>query len=79
MRPGGIDTFGGGGDNRFSYKMIIFAMAVMFLFPTTLSIFTDTDSEVNQEAFLDEYYKFTGNHPTREAVWALTGIYTPYF
>lgn len=79
MRPGGIDTLGGGGDNRFSYKMIIFAMAVMFLFPTTLSIFTDTDSEVNQEAFLDEYYKFTGNHPTREAVWALTGIYTPYF
>lgn len=79
MRPGGIDTFGGGGDNRFSYKMIIFAMAVMFLFPTTLSIFTDTDSEVNEEAFLDEYYKFTGNHPTREAVWALTGIYTPYF
>lgn len=70
---------GGGGDNRFSYKMIVFAMAIMFLFPTALSIFTDTDSEVNEQAFLDEYYKFTGNHPTREAIWALTGIYTPYF
>ena len=70
---------GGGGDNRFSYKMIVFALAIMFLFPTTLSIFTDSDSEVNEQAFLDEYYKFTGNHPTREAVWALTGIYTPYF
>lgn len=79
MRHGGIDIFGGGGDNRFSYKMIIFAMAVMFLFPTCLSIFTDIDSEVDEQAFLDEYYKFTGNHPTREAVWALTGIYTPYF
>lgn len=79
MRPGGIDILGGGGDNRFSYKMIIFAMAVMFLFPTCLSIFTDIDSEVDEQAFLDEYYKFTGNKPTREAVWALTGIYTPYF
>lgn len=79
MRPGGIDIFGGGGDNRFTYKMIILAMAIMFLFPTTLSIFTDIDSEVDEQAFLDDYYKFTGNKPTREAVWALTGIYTPYF
>lgn len=71
--------FGGGGDNRFTYKMIILAIAIMFLLPTTLSIFTDTDSEVNETSFLDEYYKFTGNKPTREAVWALTGIYTPYF
>lgn len=79
MRPGGIDIFGGGGDNRFTYKMIIFAMAIMFLFPTAISIFTDIDTEADEQAFLEDYYRFTGNHPTKEAVWALTGIYTPYF
>lgn len=70
----------GGADNNFSYKMIIFAVAVLFLLPTLMSIYAggDTDGDENIDDLLDDYYDFTGSNAVSESVWALTGIYTPY-
>ena len=70
----------GGADNEFSYKMILFAMAIIVLFPTFLTIFTfETENESYTE-LMDDYRTFTGhNAPTNEQIWGLTGIYTPYY
>ena len=71
---------GGSTDNNFSYRMIIFAIAVLFLLPTFISIYTDGGDGAgeNIDDLLDGYYEFTGSTPAQESVWALTGIYTPY-
>lgn len=72
---------GGGTDNNFSYRMLIFAFAVLFLMPTMVSIYTDNtaaDIDENLDDLLDGYYEFTGSEAAQESVWALTGIYTPY-
>lgn len=70
----------GGADNNFSFKMIIFAMAVLFLLPTFMSMYVGTSSDADQNVndLLDDYYDFTGSNAVSESVWALTGIYTPY-
>lgn len=71
----------GSTDNNFSYKMIIFAIAVLFILPTMLTIYTDnmdTSADDNMNDLLDDYYQFTGSTAASESVWALTGIYTPY-
>lgn len=65
-------------DNAFAYKMIIFAMAILFLMPTFISIYTTVGDDEQVQDLLDEYKSFTGTKPTNEAVWCLTGIYTPY-
>ena len=67
-------------DNNFSYRMLIFAFAVLFLMPTMISIYTDnaSDMDENMDELLDGYYEFTGSEAAQESVWALTGIYTPY-
>lgn len=65
-------------DNAFAYKMIIFAMAILFLMPTFISIYTTVGEDEQVQDLLDEYRSFTGTKPTNEAVWCLTGIYTPY-
>lgn len=65
-------------DNAFAYKMIIFAMAILFLMPTFISIYTTVDGDEQVQDLLDDYKNFTGTKPTNEAVWCLTGIYTPY-
>lgn len=71
---------GGSTDNNFSYRMIIFAIAVLFLLPTFISIYADGGDGAgeNIDDLLDGYYEFTGSTPAQESVWALTGIYTPY-
>ncbi len=71
----------GGADNEFSYKMILFAMAIVFLFPTFLTIFTYEEADdSNYQELMEDYYTFTGhNAPTNEQIWGLTGIYTPYY
>lgn len=70
----------GGADNEFSYKMCLFAMAIVFLFPTFLTIFTYEADDANYQELMDDYYTFTGhNAPTNEQIWGLTGIYTPYY
>ncbi len=71
----------GGADNEFSYKMILFAMAIIVLFPTFLTIFTFDDSEnEDYQELMNGYRTFTGsNAPTNEQIWGLTGIYTPFY
>lgn len=70
----------GGADNEFSYKMILFAMAIIVLFPTFLTIFTYEADDSDYQELMDDYATFTGhNAPTNEQIWGLTGIYTPYY
>lgn len=63
----------------FTYRMIVFALAITFIFPVALSVFTSSDYEADEQQLLEDYYNWTGTQPTEEAVWALTGIYTPYY
>ena len=68
-------------DTKFTYGLIIFSLAMTLLLPIGLSIFAHTGStnaELNTQEQLDGYYNFTGTSPSREAIWSLTGIYTPY-
>ena len=66
-------------DNAFAYRMLIFAMAILILMPTAITVFVgNTDGDGAAGDLMDDYYDFTGTRPTNEAVWALTGIYTPY-
>ena len=71
---------GSGTDNNFSYRMIIFSIAILFLLPTFISIYgaSETSTDENIDELLDGYYEFTGSSAAQESVWALTGIYTPY-
>lgn len=71
----------GGVDNSFAYRMLLFAMAIIFLMPTFITVFTDIeDGSVNDNLteLTEGYEDFTGTTPTTEAVWGLTGIYEPY-
>ena len=77
-------TTGGGDDDasKFTFTMIIFAMLVMILLPSFITIYapsSDTSIEQISGEVLDDYKEFTGTTPTQEAVWVLTGIYTPYY
>lgn len=60
--------------------MIIFAIAILFLLPTFISIYSDSsiDADENMSELLEGYEEFTGSQAAQESVWALTGIYTPY-
>lgn len=70
----------GSGDSRFAYGLIIFALVMTLLLPIGLNTFahTTTATELNSEEQLEGYYNFTGTSPSREAIWSLTGIYTPF-
>ena len=74
----------GGGDNKFIYSAVVFALAVLFLMPTMLSITSagavDEDSDTRINELLTDYANFTGNSANLglEDVWVLSGIYTPY-
>lgn len=72
---------GDGGNSRFAFGLLIFAMAMTLLLPIGLTIFAPGTTQVNAlntEEQLEGYYSFTGTSPSREAVWSLTGIYTPF-
>lgn len=73
--------FSGGGDSNFRFGIVVFAIAILLLMPTFISVFVDKDTgdtaPENLDKVLDGYQRFTGTFPTNENVWALTGIYTP--
>ena len=72
---------GDGGNSKFAFGLLIFAMAMTLLLPIGLSVFapsTTASSELNTDEQLEGYYSFTGTSPSREAIWSLTGIYTPF-
>lgn len=71
---------GGGGNSEFAYKMLIFAMVIMVSLPMMITVFIPTMEQQNADSVLEDYYDFTGasRSQTKEAVWVLRGIYTPY-
>lgn len=68
-------------NSSFAFKMLIFAMVVMFTLPVMITNFVpQVNNTIDEEELLQDYYSFTGSSQghTAEAVWVLTGIYTPY-
>ncbi len=71
----------GGGDSGFTFKILIFALVIMMVLPLMINVFIPTQAiNIDNEEVMDDYYNFTGaaKGHTKEAVWVLTGIYTPY-
>lgn len=74
---------GGGGDSKFTYSMLLFAISVTLLLSLFIPIFcpkmmpSDNENEVLRN-LEDQYTDFVGSKPASESIWALTGIYTPY-
>ena len=73
----------GGGDTKFVYGAVVFAVAVLFLTPTLVNLFvTQSSSDVDGTLsdLLSDYENFTGSQSNlaQENVWVLSGIYTPY-
>lgn len=70
---------GGGGDSSWTFKMLIFSMAIVFLLPTMMSIYIPgQDIDLDREELFDTYYEMTGQQAqTKTAIWILTGLYTP--
>ena len=73
-----------GGDTKFIYSAVIFALAVLFLMPVMLNVVSGPSSDNEGDAvvntLLSDYSNFTGNNANlgMEDVWLLSGIYTPY-
>lgn len=72
-----------GGDNRYTHEILTFAIALMFLLPLMINLYqVETAEPIPHMGYIeelnDQYEAFTGSAPTSEAVWGLTGIYTPY-
>lgn len=64
--------------SSFTYKSLMFALAVALLMPLAISVFHPVSVTLNTDETLQGYYDFTGSRPAQESVWVLTGIYTPY-
>ena len=61
----------------FAFKMFVFSLSLVVLMSMMMIIFVGQDTDDSDE-LLDGYFSMTGTQPTSEAVWCLTGIYTPY-
>lgn len=75
-------ALGSSTDNNFTFGIVVFAVAIIFLMPTFISVFVEKNVDEDTapehlDSVLDGYRRFTGSYPTNEEVWALTGIYTP--
>lgn len=70
---------GSGGNSAWTFKMLIFAMAIVVLLPTFMAIYLPSDAtEVDRDELFDAYYEMTGQQAqTKTAIWILTGLYTP--
>lgn len=64
-------------DSSFTYRLLIFAVALTILTPMVMSQFRSVDTSALDDMESD-YYQMTGSEPVSEEIWALTGIYTPY-
>ncbi len=76
-------NIGGGGNSKFTYQMLLFSITILILLSLFIPIFCPkimpSDAEnVTLNELEEKYTDFTGTVPTSEAVWGLTGIYTPY-
>lgn len=75
-----MGLIGGGGGESWTFKSIVFAMAIMLLLPTMIAIYCPGQAiDVDKDELFNGYYEMTGQQAdTKISVWALTGIYTPY-
>ncbi len=73
-----INSGGGGGSSNWTFGMIIMTLFILFLLPTSLAAFGQSATNETAEDVLDDYLNFTGDTRQDEAVWPLTGIFTPY-
>ncbi len=74
--------------NEFVFKSVMFAVAILFLLPTMISVFVGTTSaETDDGSFsydltdslMNDYNSFTGQEKkVNEEIWVLRGVYTPY-
>lgn len=74
--------------NEFVFKSVMFAVAILFLLPTMISVFVGTSSaETDNGSFsydltddlMSGYNSFTGQEKrVNEEIWVLRGVYTPY-
>ena len=67
------------GNSSFAYRMLIFSIVIMVALPMMITTFVPQMAlDVDEAAVMDDYYRFTGQErANQEAVWVLTGIYTP--
>lgn len=67
-------------DSSFTYKSIVFGLAVLLLLPMMIGIFAPANlGNVDQNEVLEGYEQATGQTASpKTSVWVLTGIYTPY-
>lgn len=70
----------GGGSPEFSFKFMIFSLAILLLLPMFLMIYAPAAYVgVSEDEVLDGYQRMTGQAAdTKVSVWPLTGIYTPF-
>lgn len=70
----------GGGSSEFSFKFLIFSLAIMLLLPMFLMIYAPaTYLGATEDEVLEGYSRMTGQAAdTKVSVWPLTGIYTPF-
>lgn len=69
-----------GVDSAFAYKTIMFSVVIMLGLSMFISAFVPSIEPNNENDVLEDYYDFTGasRSQTKESVWVLKGIYTPY-
>lgn len=74
-----MGVLGGGNDSSWTFKSLIFSMAIMVLLPTFISIYIPSyEIDVDRNELFDAYYEMTGQEAqTKTAIWVLTGLYTP--
>ena len=67
-------------DSAFAYKTIIFSIVIMLGLSLFIGAFVPSIQQVHENDVMDSYYDFTGasRSQTKESVWVLRGIYTPY-
>ena len=67
-------------NSDFAYKSFIFSLTLLLVLPLLISIYAPQVEANDENTLLDDYYDFTGTSTTftKEAVWVLTGIYTPF-
>lgn len=68
------------GDSAFTYKAIMFGIAVLLLMPMMIGIFAPANmGDVDQDELLSGYEDVTGQTASpKTSVWVLTGIYLPF-
>lgn len=69
------------GDNGWAYGLLMMSAVTLVLLSIVIPFCCPkvvVSGNTTYDELTNEYTEFTGSSPTSEAVWALTGIYTPY-